>query len=301
MRMKISEYAKLKNVTTRTVWNWINKGYVKVEKSESGLNQIIVGEEEAGVSNYTPEMVEELTKCKNDIVYFAEKYFHIICPERGSLLIGLYPKQKEVLQKMVNSQHLIVNGTRQWGGSTMNVIYLLWVSIFKANTYSCHFSNKVATAEMIRNKFKVAYEKIPNFMKVKMVKYFRNSIEFENGSLICFKKYNESAFRGMNFNSVCFDDVSFIDNFQRECLMSVLCLKNCKVFLTGTLKKSPIIASEAWVYDLYCSSVSGDGIWDTIKIDWWDVPNRDEDWKNYMITAIGEDCWKEEFETGVVI
>jgi hypothetical protein len=95
--------------------------------------------------------------------------------------------------------------------------------------------------------------------------------------------------------------VSFIENVQKESLMPVLCLRNCKIFLTGTLKKYPIIESEGWVYDLYCDSVAGEGIWDNIKIDWWDVPDRDEDWKKHMIEAIGEDHWNEEFETEVVV
>lgn len=299
MRVKISEYAKLKNVTTRTVWNWINKGYVKVEKSESGLNQIITDEED-GVFEYTSEMVEEITKCQNDIIYFAEKYVNISCIDYGEILIELYPKQKDVLLKMVNSQHLIVNGTRQWGGSMMNIIYLLWTSIFKSNTYSCYFSTKAESAKMVKNKFEFVYNRIPNWMKARIVKNTKNFIKFDNGSIVFIKKYDKNTLRGMNFNLVLFDDASFINNLRKDILVPVLCLRSCKVFLTGTLKKCPIIESEAWVYDMYRSSVLGGGVWDTIKIDWWDVPYRNEEWKRHMINAIGEDCWNEEFETDVV-
>lgn len=36
MRYKISEYAKLKRVQYRTVWNWVKAGKVKSERTETG-------------------------------------------------------------------------------------------------------------------------------------------------------------------------------------------------------------------------------------------------------------------------
>lgn len=42
MKLKISEYAKLKSVTYRTVWNWIAKGLVQVEKTDTGRTFVIL-------------------------------------------------------------------------------------------------------------------------------------------------------------------------------------------------------------------------------------------------------------------
>ena len=44
MRYKISEYAKLNHVQYRTVWNWINKGKVKIERTKTGRVLIVVDE-----------------------------------------------------------------------------------------------------------------------------------------------------------------------------------------------------------------------------------------------------------------
>jgi hypothetical protein len=41
-RVKVSEYAKMKAVTYRTVWNWVKKDLVKYEKLPSGTILIIV-------------------------------------------------------------------------------------------------------------------------------------------------------------------------------------------------------------------------------------------------------------------
>ena len=44
MKYKISEYAKLNHVQYRTVWNWINKCKVKIERTKTGRVLIVVDE-----------------------------------------------------------------------------------------------------------------------------------------------------------------------------------------------------------------------------------------------------------------
>lgn len=45
MKYKISQYAKLNKVTTRTVWNWIYKGEVNIERTKTNRILIVVDEE----------------------------------------------------------------------------------------------------------------------------------------------------------------------------------------------------------------------------------------------------------------
>lgn len=45
MKYKISQYAKKYGVTTRTVWNWISKGDLLVEKTKTGRNLIVEDED----------------------------------------------------------------------------------------------------------------------------------------------------------------------------------------------------------------------------------------------------------------
>jgi len=56
MKYKISKYAKLHGVTIRTVWNWIKKGDLKIERTHTGRVFII-------------EDVEEIQNLKNVAVY----------------------------------------------------------------------------------------------------------------------------------------------------------------------------------------------------------------------------------------
>ena len=44
-KVKLTTYAKLNDVTPRTVWNWIKKGLVKYERTETNRILIIQDEE----------------------------------------------------------------------------------------------------------------------------------------------------------------------------------------------------------------------------------------------------------------
>lgn len=64
---------------------------------------------------FTSDMVDELRKCKEDIIYFAENFFHIISLDRGKEKIALYEAQKKVLRSFVANRNVIICSSRQIG------------------------------------------------------------------------------------------------------------------------------------------------------------------------------------------
>src|SRR4051812_12877826 len=77
---------------------------------------------------------EEYVRCKEDIIYFAEKYFYIVNIDKGKILIPLREYQKRILKAFVEPQngkrHCAVLSSRQIGKSTISTIYLLWYALF---------------------------------------------------------------------------------------------------------------------------------------------------------------------------
>jgi len=69
--------------------------------------------------DYTQDMINELIRCSQDIIYFSEKYFYIIHPDRGKEKITLYDWQKKVLKAYVENpggkKHCVVKIARQSG------------------------------------------------------------------------------------------------------------------------------------------------------------------------------------------
>lgn len=106
MKYKISTYAKIHKVTTRTVWNWIRLGKVKTEKTLTGRWFIIENEEdkERNVCIYarvsSSENKDNLEQQKNRLISFANaKGYKIskVITEIGSGLNDKRPKLEKVL------------------------------------------------------------------------------------------------------------------------------------------------------------------------------------------------------------
>jgi len=72
---------------------------------------------------YTPAMVNELKKCKRNLLHFAENYFFIINLDRGKEKINLYSCQKKVLRTLRDGRFVILLASRQIGKTTLMTIY----------------------------------------------------------------------------------------------------------------------------------------------------------------------------------
>lgn len=63
----------------------------------------------------TQEHIDELKKCVNDPVYFAENYIKIVNIDKGLMNIELYPYQRRILKALHEHRHNIVLSCRQSG------------------------------------------------------------------------------------------------------------------------------------------------------------------------------------------
>ncbi|MFW6377030.1 MAG: hypothetical protein ACOCZ5_00145 [bacterium] len=68
---------------------------------------------------FTKEMIDEYIKCKEDIIYFAEKYVYITTLDKGNVKITLWDYQKKILKAFIeppeNKRHIILMQPRQSG------------------------------------------------------------------------------------------------------------------------------------------------------------------------------------------
>lgn len=59
--------------------------------------------------------VQEIVKCKKDIVYFAENYYRVVHPAKGLHIIKLYDVQKDFLRFLTENNKVICCSGRQQG------------------------------------------------------------------------------------------------------------------------------------------------------------------------------------------
>lgn len=108
-KIKLSTFAKLNDVTQRTVWNWIYKGLVKYEKSDTNRTFILVDDErdtikQPNVAVYarvsSAENKDNLERQKDRLISYANaKGYKVekVVTEIGSGLNDQRPKLEKLL------------------------------------------------------------------------------------------------------------------------------------------------------------------------------------------------------------
>jgi hypothetical protein len=153
----------------------------------------------AGVKvGYTLEMIDELVKCREDIIYFAENYYMAQTPN-GFSFITLFDYQKTVLNDMVENRKYILMMPRQQGKTVITRIYILWSVLFGKDINYGIAANKQAQAIEILEGIKLAYMALPLWMQQGVKRWNTMSIYLENGGKIKIAATSSSAFRGMSF------------------------------------------------------------------------------------------------------
>ena len=184
---------------------------------------------------WTPKMVQELKKCKEDILYFAENYFYIVNLDRGKEVIKLYTRQKQILRSLINNRFTVLLSCRQFGKTTLMTIYALWLACFESDQRIVIVANREQTAINVFKRVRTAYEQLPNFLKPGVKDYGKTGLTFDNDSSIGVSTTTSSAARGESINAMIVDEMAFIENhliedFWKSVIPVVSSGKKSKIF-----------------------------------------------------------------------
>ena len=244
---------------------------------------------------WTPEMIAEIQKCKNDIHYFAEHYFHIVTSDDGKQKINLYPAQKRALKSLQKYRFNIINASRQSGKTTLMTIYALWMTCFDDYKRVVIVANKENTAIMILRRVAMAYEELPNWLKPGTAQYGKKEIIFGNHSSIGISTTTGSAVRGDTLNCIIIDEAAHIDDhLMKDFWASVIPTissskkRTTKIFMVSTPKGTGNL-----FYEIFIKAQKGEEdenmTWHAEEIHWNEVPGRGKLWKQDMVEALHND------------
>jgi hypothetical protein len=254
---------------------------------------------------YTPELFAEYIRCKEDIVYFAEKYFTIVSLDKGKIKIKLFDYQKKMLKSMIDppdgKQHTIILSARQSGKTTTYTVYLLWYTLFNEDKSVAILANKEATSINIMKRVKLAYEKLPKFLQqgISQGGWNKKTIEFENGSVIFCAATSSSAIRSMSVTTLLIDEFAFVpdniaDEFMSSVYPTIISGKTTRIIITSTYN------GMNHFYHLYQDAKHGRNSFYAIEVKWNQTPGRDEAWKVKVIKDVGIRKWMQEFDNKAV-
>lgn len=180
--------------------------------------------------------------------------------------------------------------------TTSTCSYFCWYLIFHADRNLMITANKESTTKEILKKCMEMFKGLPYFLKPGIEEYSKTTLRTENGcSLRAVATTGDSA-TGDSINILLIDECALIQqNIIKEFWGSV--------FPTmSNFQQSQIIVLSTprgrtgLYYELWEGAQNGKNGFVSKRVDWWQVPGRDEKWKQDQISVFGQDLWEREFE-----
>ena len=244
---------------------------------------------------FTSEQVEEVIKCSQDVVYFIKNYVKIINLDEGLVPFNMYPFQEDMANTISDNRFTVIKTCRQAGKTTTSAAVILWHVLFNESYTIAILANKLNTAREILSRVQRAYENLPKWLQQGVVVWNKTNIELENGSQIIASSTASSAIRGYSINFLYLDEFAFVprtiqDDFFTSVYPTIISGSNTKVVITSTPNGFDLF------YKIWINSVEGRNEYQNFMVNWWDVPGRDEEWRQKTIANTSEDQFRQEFD-----
>ena len=242
---------------------------------------------------WTKEDIAEYQRCMKDPVYFAENYGKVINLDDGLTPFKMYPYQKEMFKHFQDNRFSIVLACRQSGKSISSCMYILWYALFNPDQTIAVLANKGATAREMLSRITLALENVPFFLQPGTKALNKGSLEFSNNSRIIAAATSGSSIRGLSVNLLFLDEFAFVDDaatFYTSTYPVISSGKTSRVIITSTANGIGNI-----FHKLYEGAVQETNEFKPFRVDWWDVPGRDEEWKRQTISNTSELQFQQEF------
>jgi len=247
-----------------------------------------------GISqNFTAHEIGEYKRCIADPAYFARTYCRVINLDRGLVPFDLYPYQEKMFRHFSDNRFSIVLACRQSGKSLSVVMWLLHYAIFNPDKTIAILANKGATAREMLARITLALEYLPFFIQPGCKTLNKGSITFSNNSRIIAASTTGNSIRGMSVDVLALDEFAFIndaDTFYTSTYPVISSGKKSKVIITSTINGVGNL-----FYRLWQGALQAVNDFKPFRVDWYDVPGRDEAWRRQTIANTSELQFAQEY------
>ena len=238
---------------------------------------------------WTAELIQEYAKCASDPIYFARKYIKIVHVDRGLIPFKMYPYQEKIVTEITNNRRVAVLTARQSGKTTTAVAIILHYILFNEFKTVAILANKGDSAQEVLSRVQLAYEALPKWLQQGVLEWNKRSIELENGCKIYSGTTSSSAIRGKSISFLYLDEVAFIegyDEFFASVYPTISSGESTKLLMTSTPN------GLNHFYKTCTGAEEGTNGYRFVKVMWYDVPGRDEKWKQETLEALDHDMEK---------
>ena len=263
---------------------------------------------------YTLEEVKHLEACMDPItgpLYFARNFIKIQHPVHGSMPFEPYGYQEGLIQAYTENKQCIAMLPRQMGKTTCAVAYLLWYTMFVNDSQVLIAAHKYEGARDIMDRYRFAYENLPDFVRAGVYSYNRNTIEFDNGSRIQATTTTENTGRGKSLSLIYCDEFAFVQPPEKAkefwTALSPTLSTGGKCIITSTPNSDEDQFALIWTeankrFDEHGNEQKlGLNGFFPFFAHWSENPHRDDEWARLERAKIGEERFRREFECEFLI
>lgn len=246
------------------------------------------------VFEYSQEEIEEIARCAADVVYFGEKYCFSMTDE-GIRRIQLRDYQKDMLKSFQENRFTVMMASRQCGKTVTSSIFIAWYICFHYDRNVMVVANKLATTNEIVDKIKNILKNLPFFMMPGTLAGGVTGMRFDNGNRLFSQATTKTAAIGFTIHLLYADEFAHIHSnfllpFYRSIYPTLSSSQISRMIVSSTPNGMNLF------YEIYQGAVQGKNAFHAIRVDWWQVPGRDDDWKKREIANLGsEELFNQEY------
>jgi hypothetical protein len=257
-------------------------------------------------ATYTENQILDFARCADPItgpMYFMDNYFFIQHPVKGKMLYHPFDFQKKLIDTYHNYRFSISLMPRQTGKSTSAAGYLLWYAMFVPDSTILIAAHKYTGAQEIMQRIRYAYELCPDHIRAGCTSYNKGSLEFENGSRIVSQTTTETTGRGMSISLLYCDEFAFVrPTIATEFWTSISPTLSTggRAIITSTPNSDEDQFALIWkgsqkrIDEFGNETELGVNGFRGYQANWWEHPDRDEQWKQDEMGRIGEERFRRE-------
>lgn len=233
----------------------------------------------------------------HDKIWFADNFGVLKDGEKGWTRIKLRDYQKNLLHRYSINRNNIILFPRQSGKTTTTVLEIVHYIISNVEKDIVVIAQSDTVVDELFNKVKLAIAGLPFFMQPGIVNFKSDEhlMTFDNGCRFKCGIASEATVQGFALDFLYIDEFAYIRDslapkFWGNVYPTLSNNPNSKCIITSTPKGRNLF------YTLWNNAINKKNSFVPYKIYWYDVPGRDEAFKQKTISDIGEEFWEMGFE-----
>lgn len=256
----------------------------------------------------THEEEQEFIKCSQDIEYFVEKYCRFLT-DYGRQTVELRNFQSDILNTIGEEvwiedlkdfgpkvRNYILMASRQTGKTTTISAFFAWYLCFHTDRNLLILANKQATTTEIVAKVVDVFRGLPFFLKPGIKQIGALGLKLDNGCMLISQATTKTAAIGFAIHVLYIDEFAHINqklarSFWRSVYPTLSSSKISQCIISSTPDGMDNLFFEIWDK---ANKGKNSFIWK--RVDYWEVPGRDEKWAEKQKADFGEEEFAQEFE-----